>query len=97
MPVVALISRLVAHKGLDLFCAIAERLLGNDIQLVILGMGDAGYESYMRDLENRHRDKVRSLILYNRDMSRRIYAACDIFLMPSKSEPCGLSQMIASP
>lgn len=50
----------------------------------------------MRGLEERHRDKVRSLILYNRDMSRRIYAACDIFLMPSKSEPCGLSQMIAS-
>lgn len=96
VPVVALISRLVAHKGLDLFCAIAERLLENDIQLIILGMGDAGYEGYMRDLENRHHDKVRSLILYNRDMSRRIYAACDIFLMPSKSEPCGLSQMIAS-
>ena len=96
VPLVALISRLVAHKGLDLFTAMADRLLCEDVQLIVLGMGDAGYESYMRDLENRHRDKVRSMILYNRDLSRRIYAACDIFLMPSKSEPCGLSQMIAS-
>ena len=96
VPMVALISRLVAHKGLDLFTPIADRLLEEDIQLVVLGMGDENYENFMRDLEGRHRDKVRSLILYNRDMSKKIYAACDIFLMPSKSEPCGLSQMIAS-
>ena len=96
VPMVALISRLVAHKGLDLFTPIADKLLEDDIQLVVLGMGDAHYEDFMRGLEERHPDKVRSLILYNRDMSKKIYAACDIFLMPSKSEPCGLSQMIAS-
>ena len=50
----------------------------------------------MKSLEERHTDKMRALILYNRDTSKKIYAACDIFLMPSKSEPCGLSQMIAS-
>ena len=96
VPMVALISRLVAHKGLDLFTPIADKLLENDIQLVVLGMGDEAYENFMRGLEDRHRDKARCLILYNRDMSKKIYAACDIFLMPSKSEPCGLSQMIAS-
>ena len=96
VPMICLISRLVAHKGLDLFCAIAERLLANDVQLVILGLGDAQYENFLHDLEFRHHDKVRSLILYNRDLSKKLYAACDIFLMPSRSEPCGLSQMIAS-
>ncbi len=96
VPMVALISRLVSHKGVDLFTAVAERLLAEDIQLAVLGLGDYKYESFMRELEQRHRDKVRSLILYNRSMSKKIYAACDIFLMPSKSEPCGLSQMIAS-
>ena len=96
VPMVALISRLVAHKGLDIFTPMIDKLLEDDIQLVILGMGDYEYEAFMRGLEERHRDKVRSLILYNRDMSKKIYAACDIFLMPSKSEPCGLSQMIAS-
>lgn len=96
VPMVALISRLVSHKGLDLFTPIADKLLEDDIQLVVLGMGDETYENFMRGLEERHPDKVRSLILYNRDTSKKIYAACDIFLMPSKSEPCGLSQMIAS-
>ncbi len=96
VPMVALISRLVSHKGLDIFTPIADKLLEDDIQLVVLGMGDESYEGFMRGLEERHRDKVRSLILYNRDTSKKIYAACDIFLMPSKSEPCGLSQMIAS-
>ncbi|MBQ4557525.1 MAG: glycogen synthase [Clostridia bacterium] len=96
VPMVALISRLVSHKGLDLFTPIADKLLEDDIQLVVLGMGDQNYEDFMHGLEERHRDKVRSLILYNRDTSKKIYAACDIFLMPSKSEPCGLSQMIAS-
>ena len=96
VPMLALISRLVSHKGLDIFTPIVDRLLEDDIQLVILGMGDYEYELFMQKLEERHRDKVRSLILYNRDMSKKIYAACDIFLMPSKSEPCGLSQMIAA-
>ena len=96
VPMVALISRLVSHKGLDLFTPIADRLLEDDIQIVVLGMGDENYENFMKELEVRHPDKVRALILYNRDTSKKIYAACDIFLMPSKSEPCGLSQMIAS-
>ncbi|MBR5011354.1 MAG: glycogen synthase [Clostridia bacterium] len=96
VPMIALISRLVSHKGLDLFTPIADELLEDDVQIVVLGLGDEVYEDFMRGLEERHPDKVRALILYNRDTSKKIYAACDIFLMPSKSEPCGLSQMIAS-
>jgi starch synthase len=63
---------------------------------VILGKGEAQYENFFVDLERCRHDKVRALMLYDRDLSKCIYAAADIFLMPSKSEPCGLSQMIAS-
>jgi starch synthase len=65
-------------------------------QLVILGKGEARYEQFFLDLQAQFPDKVRALIQYDRDLSKRIYAAADIFLMPSRSEPCGLSQMIAS-
>jgi len=68
----------------------------HDAQLVILGKGEKRYEDYFRWLESQFPDKVRALIQYDRDLSKRIYAACDVFLMPSHSEPCGLSQMIAS-
>ena len=97
VPLVAIVSRLASHKGLDLVRDIAYRLVDNhDVQLVVLGKGEAQYENFFVDLERCRHDKVRALMLYDRDLSKRIYAAADIFLMPSKSEPCGLSQMIAS-
>lgn len=96
VPVVAMISRLVAHKGLDLVRAAIEELLADDVQFVLLGTGDSEYESYFKDLANRYKGKVVSIIAFNGDLSRKIYSGADIFLMPSKSEPCGLSQMIAS-
>ena len=97
VPLVAIISRLASHKGLDLVREVAYGLVdNNDMQLVILGKGEAQYEDFFRELEYNRKDKVRALMLYDRDLSKRVYAACDIFLMPSKSEPCGLSQMIAS-
>lgn len=96
-PMLAIISRLATHKGLDLVTAITDRLLAEtDVQLVVLGKGEYGYEAYFRELESRYPDKMRALIEYDRDLSKRIYAASDIFVMPSRSEPCGLSQMIAS-
>jgi starch synthase len=97
VPLVAIISRLASHKGLDLIREVAYGLVdNNDMQLVVLGKGEAQYENFFVDLEKNRNDKVRALMMYDRDLSKRIYAACDIFLMPSKSEPCGLSQMIAS-
>ncbi|MBO5716112.1 MAG: glycogen synthase [Clostridia bacterium] len=97
VPLVAIISRLASHKGLDLIREVAYGLVdNNDMQLVILGKGEAQYEEFFTELERNRNDKVRALMLYDRDLSKRIYAAADIFLMPSKSEPCGLSQMIAS-
>ncbi len=97
VPVLAIISRLVAHKGLDLIAqTIYDIVRNHDLQLVVLGTGDGGYEDLFLNLQECFPDKVRAQITYDRNLSKRIYAACDIFLMPSKSEPCGLSQMIAS-
>ncbi len=97
VPMLAIISRLVAHKGLDIIAEIAGHLVGgNDVQLVVLGRGDEHFEHFFSELEHRYPDKVRTLLRYDRDLAKQIYAAADIFLMPSKTEPCGLSQMIAS-
>ena len=97
VPMLAIISRLATHKGLDLVEQIAYELVRNhDVQFVILGKGEARYEHFFSELEKAYPDKVRALLTYDRDLSKKIYAAADIFVMPSKSEPCGLSQMIAS-
>ena len=95
-PVIAMITRLVAHKGLDLVKEVIEQARRQDIQFVLLGTGDSAYENYFSDLARRYQGKVVSIISFNSDLSRKIYAGADMFLMPSKSEPCGLSQMIAS-
>ena len=92
----AIISRLASHKGLDLVTEIAEQALQDGVQLVVLGTGETRFEDFFRALEAKYPTQMRALITYNRDLSKRVYSACDIFLMPSKSEPCGLSQMIAS-
>lgn len=97
VPMIAIISRLASHKGLDLVAEIAAELIeNNDVQFVVLGRGEEKYEAFFKTLESLFPDKVKALIEYDRELSRKIYAAADIFVMPSKSEPCGLSQMIAS-
>lgn len=96
VPVIAMITRLVSHKGLDLVKAVAEDILHEDVQFVLLGTGDRAYEDYFRDLGHRYEGKMSANIVFNNDLSRKIYSGADIFLMPSVSEPCGLSQMIAS-
>ena len=97
VPMLAIISRLATHKGLDLVEEAAYDIVqNNDVQLVILGKGEQRYENFFTELERAFPDKVKALLTYDRDLSKRIYAAADIFVMPSKSEPCGLSQMIAS-
>ncbi len=96
VPIIAMISRLVSHKGLDLVKAVIEDVLHEDVQFVLLGTGDASYENYFKDLGRRYEGKVSANIAFNGDLSRKIYSGADMFLMPSISEPCGLSQMIAS-
>ena len=96
-PMIAVISRLAAHKGIDLISNILYSVLNQytNAQFVVLGTGESQYEAFFRQLEADYPDRVRSFITYNRALSKKIYAAADIFLMPSRSEPCGLSQMIA--
>ena len=96
VPMIAMITRLVAHKGLELVKTVAEDILHEDVQFVLLGTGDFGYEEYFKDLGKRYEGKASVNIAFNGDLSRKIYSGADLFLMPSVSEPCGLSQMIAS-
>ena len=97
IPMISMITRLVSHKGLDLVECVLEEIIANDkVQFVLLGTGDANYEGFFRNLEAKYPDQVRAIIKYDKTLSKKIYAASDIFLMPSKSEPCGLAQMICS-
>ena len=94
---IALVTRLVGHKGLDLVTKIIHNILVEDIQLVVVGTGDQKYVDFFHNLEQRYPTKVRAFVdKYSNEIARKAYAASDIFLMPSKVEPCGLSQMIAS-
>lgn len=96
-PLAAIISRLVPHKGIDLITQIAYYLVGStELRLAVLGRGEKRYEDFFRGLESAYPDRVRVFIDYDRDLAKEIYAATDLFLMPSESEPCGLAQMIAS-
>ena len=96
VPIVGMVTRLVSHKGLDLVKGILDELLSKaEMQLVILGSGDYEYESYFRWIAEKYPDKVGLRLGFVPDLARKIYAGADMFLMPSKSEPCGLSQMVA--
>lgn len=96
VPVIGMVSRLVSHKGLDLVKAVFDELLcTTDVQICILGSGDWQYEDFFRWLASRHPDKVGLRLGFVPELARKIYAGTDMFLMPSKSEPCGLSQMVA--
>ena len=94
VPVMGIVSRRVAHMGLDLVKRVMWELLeATDVQLVVLGSGDWEYESFFKELAAAFPEKVGLRIGFIPDMARKIYAGSDLFLMPSKSEPCGLSQM----
>lgn len=95
-PMVALVSRLVAAKGLDLIVRMMDEILQHeDIQFVMLGTGDREYEEWFKGLEWRFPNKVSANIKFSNELAQRIYAAADIFLMPSDYEPCGIGQLIA--
>ena len=95
-PLMVMVTRLAGHKGLDLLVYIARRLLWEeDCQLLILGTGEPQFERFFTELADEFPDRVAAKITFNLGLAARIYAGGDIYLMPSKSEPCGLSQMNA--
>ncbi len=94
-PVIAVISRLAAHKGIDLIKYALGDILKENVQLVVLGKGDRYYEEYFSYMHQTSPGKICTVIAFNKDLAQKVYAGSDILLMPSKSEPCGLSQMIA--
>lgn len=94
VPLVGFIGRLDSQKGLDLIrTVIEERVAHEDVQYVILGSGNPDYESFLRDMAAQHPQKVAVRTEFSNPLAHRIEAGCDIFLMPSRYEPCGLNQM----
>lgn len=94
-PMIGIVSRLTNQKGVDLIVNIGDRLLQHNVQLVVLGTGDRGYEEHFKGLQYRYPDKVSANIKFSDELAHKIYAASDMFLMPSLFEPCGLGQLIA--
>ena len=95
VPLIAMVSRLVPHKGLDLVKARLDAIMHYGVQMVVLGSGDYEYESFLGEVAERYPDSFRLRTGFIPDLAHKIYAGSDIFLMPSQSEPCGLSQMVA--
>ena len=95
VPLVAMVSRLASHKGFDLVRHSFEDILRRDLRFVLLGTGEGELESYFEGMMRRYPDKFRVILAYNKELAKKVYAGADLFLMPSKSEPCGLAQMMA--
>ena len=94
-PIIAMVSRLVTHKGLDLIREVMGDIMELPVQFVLLGSGDAAYEDFFRHAAERWPERMAIRLGYDEALSMAIYAGADLFLMPSRSEPCCLSQMIA--
>lgn len=92
---IGIVSRLTDQKGLDLIAYMMEELCQDNIQIAVLGTGNAQYEEMFRYFADKYPTKVSANIYYSEALSHKIYAACDAFLMPSLFEPCGLSQLMA--
>ena len=95
VPLLGFIGRLDHQKGVDLITDAAGWMMGQDMQLIMLGSGRADLEESLRGMENDHRDKCRCWVGFSVEMAHRITAGCDILLMPSRFEPCGLNQLYA--
>lgn len=94
-PVIGMVTRFVGHKGIDLVRSVFEEMVNSGIKFAILGNGEWIYEEFFREMAARYPGKVSVNLGFMPDLSHRIYAGADMFLMPSQSEPCGLAQMIA--
>ena len=95
VPVIGIVSRLVSHKGLDLVCKVFDQIMDLNCQFVVLGSGDWNYEQFFEQKRGQYNGRMGLYRGYNEELANAIYAGADLLLMPSKSEPCGLAQMIA--
>lgn len=96
VPLFAMVTRMTEQKGFDLVaCALDDLMSRNDMQFMLLGTGDERFENFMRAAEYRYKGRLCAYIGYSEELSHLVYAGSDFFLMPSRFEPCGLSQMIA--
>ncbi len=95
VPLLAMISRLANFKGFDLISQISQPLLAQGVQLVVLGIGEQQYHELFQSLAARYPEQVAVFLTFNSELAQTIYAGCDMFLMPSRFEPCGLGQLIA--
>ncbi|XP_042504074.1 soluble starch synthase 1, chloroplastic/amyloplastic-like [Macadamia integrifolia] len=94
-PMIGFIGRLDFQKGVDLILSAMPELMQDDIQFIMLGSGDLQFENWIRAMESTYKDKFRGWVGFNIPVSHRITAGCDILLMPSRFEPCGLNQLYA--
>jgi starch synthase len=93
VPLLGIVSRLTRQKGIDLVLAIADELLSQSVQLIVLGSGDKSFEAELRQLQQEQPETVGVHLGYNEKLAHLVEAGADIFLMPSRFEPCGLNQM----
>jgi starch synthase len=94
-PVIGMVGRLTGQKGLDILAPVLDGLMRQRVQLVLLGTGDPHYHEILARAERTHLDRARAFLTFDTPLAQRIYGGCDLFLMPSRYEPCGLGQMIA--
>lgn len=95
VPVLGVVSRLASQKGLDLLAQILDKVLNQNTQVVLLGSGETYYENLFKEAAVKYPDKFAAFIGFNAELAQKIYAGCDMFLMPSRFEPCGLGQIIS--
>ena len=95
VPIIACVSRLVGHKGFSMVTDAIQQIMGMNVQMVVLGTGEWQYEEAFRNAAEQYPGRFAAKLAYSAPLSTAIYAGADIFLMPSVSEPCGLSQIIA--
>ena len=94
IPLIGIITRLASQKGIDLIIQIMDELLSKDVNVILLGSGEQYYENIFRYFQNQYPNKFVAVLKFDNALAHKIYAASDLFLMPSLFEPCGLAQMI---
>ncbi|MBA2873930.1 glycogen synthase GlgA [Thermaerobacillus caldiproteolyticus] len=95
VPIIAMVTRLTKQKGLDLVKCVFHDILAENVQFIVLGTGDWEFENFFSEMAATYPEQVKVYIGFNEELAHKIYAGADLFLMPSKFEPCGLGQLIA--